>query len=54
MGNNFTVFDVRGRIIKRSNGNYLETLKCLPGGMYIVKSVRNRMVVPEKSFTNVK
>jgi hypothetical protein len=54
MGNNFTVFDVRGRIIKRSNGNYLETLKSLPGGMYIVKSVRNRMAVPEKSFTNVK
>jgi hypothetical protein len=54
MGNDFTVFDVRGRIIKHGNGNYLEAMKNLPGGMYIMKSVRNKMAVPEKCFTNVK
>jgi hypothetical protein len=54
MGNDFFVFDVSGRIIKHGNGNYPEILKNLPGGMYIVKSVRNNAAIPIKSFTNVK
>ena len=54
MGNNFAVFDLKGRILKLGSGNYLETIKMLPSGMYVVRPVRNTMVAPEKSFTNVK
>jgi hypothetical protein len=54
MENDFTVFDVRGRIIKRGNWNYLETMKSLPGGMYIMRPVKNKTGVPERSFTIVK
>jgi hypothetical protein len=53
-GNDFTVFDVRGRVIKHGTGNYLEALKKLPGGMYIMRTVENKTITPEKSFTIVK
>jgi hypothetical protein len=54
MGNDFTVFDVRGRIMKRGMVNYLEAMKSLPGGMYIMRPVKNKTGVPERSFTIVK
>lgn len=54
LGNDFAIFDVRGRIIKRGTGNYLDAMKNLPGGMYIMKSVRKKIVVRENSFSKNK
>jgi hypothetical protein len=53
-GSDIAVFDLRGRMIKRSSGNYLESVKSLAGGMYIMRPIENKIVEPEKSMSILK